>query len=271
MKLGAFRFGDTVQAFRHDSRGWHRFEQYADLAALLAAGDPATLSGGIEMEQPSQEQLVMPVLRPGKVIAVGLNYRDHAAEVGAELPHHPTLFSKVQTSLIGPGEAIVMPGVSKRLDWEAELTIVIGKTVRRAQPAAAEEAILGYTILNDISVRDWQGRTTQWFQGKNFDATTPIGPWVVTKDQLDPIGGLEIQTIVNGEIEQSSSTSEMIFSPAQLVSYISQVMTLEPGDMIATGTPAGVGYISRKYLKPGDELITRIEGIGELRNSVVGE
>jgi acylpyruvate hydrolase len=221
-------------------------------------------------DDPDAHDLLLPIARPGKVICVGLNYRDHAAEVGKPTPEVPTLFSKVATTLTGPHADIIIPGVTDEVDWEAELGIVIGSTVGRGRQASAHEAILGYTVVNDVSVRDWQRRTSQWFQGKNFDHSTPVGPWVVTSDELDPTHGLRVETVVNDHVEQSGTTADLIFSPSEVVAYVSQFLTLQPGDIIATGTPSGVGFAQEppRFLRSGDVLRTRIEGVGELQNSV---
>lgn len=228
--------------------------------------------GQKDLVHPRKVTNLIPV-KPGKILCIGLNYHDHAAEVGAEIPEYPTIFTKFRNSLIGPEDPIAMPEASTKIDYEAELAVVIGKNVRKADEAGALDAIAGYTIMNDVSVRDWQGRTSEWFQGKNWDNTTPIGPWVVSRTDVDPVAGLRIECLVDGEVVQSGSTADMIFSPAYLVSYISQFMTLEPGDIIACGTPAGVGMSKkpRRWLEPGQKLTTRIEGIGEMTNACVAE
>lgn len=213
-------------------------------------------------------------LEPGKILCVGLNYHDHAEEVGAELPQYPTIFTKYSNSLVGPDDPIAMPAESTKIDYEAELCVVIGKSVRRANEEEALDAIAGYTVFNDISVRDWQGRTSEWFQGKNWDHSTPLGPHIVAKDQVDPVKGLAIECLVDGEVMQSGTTANMIFTPAQIVSYLSTFMTLEPGDVIACGTPAGVGMSKtprRFWLKAGHKVTVRIEGIGEITNECVPE
>lgn len=204
---------------------------------------------------------------PEKIVCVGLNYRDHVREMGNELPEHPTLFAKFAPALIGAHDDIVLPRVSEAVDWEAELTVVIGAPVRRADAAAARAAIAGYTVLNDVSVRDYQYRTKQFLQGKTFEATTPIGPWLVTADEV-PEGGLPVTTVLDGETVQDSTTAELVFSPVDLVVYLSEILTLRPGDVIATGTPGGVGHARTppRYLTDGAELVTSIGGVGELRN-----
>jgi acylpyruvate hydrolase len=205
---------------------------------------------------------------PEKIICVGLNYRDHVLEMGNQLPDYPTVFAKFAPALVGAHDDIVLPRASTAIDWEVELTVVIGRSVRHATPEQAESAIAGYTVLNDVSVRDFQRRTSQFLQGKTFDRTTPLGPWLVTPDEL-PDGGWEVSTVLDGETMQSSSTKELVFSPVDLIVYLSGIVTLNPGDVIATGTPGGVGHARRpaRYLTDGAELVTRIAGVGECRNT----
>jgi acylpyruvate hydrolase len=205
---------------------------------------------------------------PEKIICVGLNYRDHVKEMGHELPDHPTVFAKYAPSLVGAYDDIVLPRASKAIDYEVELTVVIGRPVRHATPAEAVAAIAGYTVLNDVSVRDFQYRTKQFLQGKTFDRTTPLGPWLVTPDEL-PEGGWEVSTAIDGETMQRSTTAELIFTPVDLVVYLSSIVTLNPGDVIATGTPGGVGHARRppRYLEDGNVLVTTVAGVGECRNS----
>lgn len=268
MRLGTVRRHGVTQAFRQDG-GTTTYFPVADAGMLLKLPDWATLSGQ-QGEAPAPEDIAPPVLRPGKFICAGLNYFDHAREVGKDAPRYPTLFAKMSTALLGARDDIRLPTTeqSTRTDWEAELVIVVGKTIRNADAATAREAIAGYTVLNDVSVRDWQKRTEEWFQGKNFDATSPLGPVITTADEIDPDKGLAVECLVNGEVKQKGRTDDMIFSCTDLVTYITGFMTLEPGDLIATGTPAGVGTARspKEFLTAGDELITRIEGIGELRN-----
>lgn len=204
---------------------------------------------------------------PEKIICVGLNYRDHVREMGHELPEYPTVFAKFAPALVGAHDDIVLPKVSDQVDWEAELTVVIGAPVRHADETAARAAIAGFTVLNDVSVRDYQNRTKQFLQGKTFERSTPIGPWLVTADEV-PGGGLAISTVLDGETVQDSTTAELVFTPVDLVVYLSAILTLRPGDVIATGTPGGVGHARRppRYLTDGAELVTSIAGVGELRN-----
>jgi len=209
---------------------------------------------------------------PEKIICVGLNYRDHVLEMGNQLPEYPTIFAKYAPALVGAHDDVVLPSVSENVDWEAELTVVIGSPVRHATPETAAAAIAGYTVMNDVSVRDWQNRTKQFLQGKTFEHSTPLGPWLVTSDEV-PDGGLPISTTVDGETVQSSSTAELVFGPVDLVIYLSTILTLNPGDVIATGTPGGVGHARKppRYLTDGAVMVTTVEGVGELRNTCRAE
>ena len=215
------------------------------------------------------------VPRPGKVVCVGLNYRNHILEMGRDLPEHPTLFSKYADTLIGAHDEIHRPVETEAFDWEAELTVVIGTSVRRADEEQAAAAIAGFTVLNDITCRDWQFRTREWLQGKNWDHTTPVGPFLVTPDELP--GGvrpaLAISCEVDGELMQKDSTADLLFDPVALVQYVSTMIRLEPGDLIATGTPGGVGHARKPevYLSAGQRVVTEIEGIGRLENVVVAD
>jgi acylpyruvate hydrolase len=210
------------------------------------------------------------VPRPGKIVCVGLNYRTHIQEMGRELPLHPTLFAKFAEALIGPYDDLVLPAESDAVDWEAELAVVIGERVRRADEDSARTAIAGYAVLNDVSMRDWQFRTGEWLQGKTFEATTPFGPCLVTPDEVAP--DAQIVCELDGELVQSSRISDLVFDPVQLVRYISTILTLHPGDVIATGTTGGVGHAHTppRYLHPGQKLVTRIAGVGELITAVLG-
>jgi acylpyruvate hydrolase len=209
------------------------------------------------------------VSHPEKIICVGLNYRNHILEMGRELPAVPTLFAKYSRSLIGAYDDIVVPAASDALDWEAELGVVIGSPVRHASPAQAAAAIAGYTVVNDISARDWQYRTLQWLQGKTFEATTPVGPWLVTSDDGSAGGSMALSCHVDGDIVQTGDTADLVFDPVSLVAYISTLITLAPGDLIATGTPGGVGHARKppRYLTDGSVVVTAIIGIGECRNT----
>jgi len=215
------------------------------------------------------------VERPSKVVCVGLNYRNHIQEMGRDLPEHPTLFSKFAETLLGATDDIMLPAETEAFDWEVELAVVIGAKVRRATEAQAEAAIAGFTVLNDITCRDWQFRTREWLQGKNWEATTPVGPYLVTPDEL--AGGvrptLDLRLSVDGEQMQSDNTGDLLFDPVDLVQYISTIITLNPGDIIATGTPGGVGHARKPevYLADGQTVVAEIDGIGQLENRVVAE
>lgn len=268
MKLGTVRYGEQSRAFRQDGDRTFYYD-VQDVGSLLNIPDWERLPAQ-EGEVPAPDDLLAPVTRPGKTICVGLNYYDHAAEVGKPAPEVPTLFSKVSTALTGPRHEIRLPGLSTEVDWEAELAVVIGQRTHQANEQQARDAVAGYTVLNDISIRDWQRRTSEWFQGKNFDKSTPVGPVMVTADEIDPETGLRVETLVNDTVEQSGTTSDLIFSVTELVLYISQFLTLEPGDIIATGTPGGVGFVRKppRFLQSGDVLRTCIEGIGDLHNTI---
>jgi len=217
--------------------------------------------------------LLSPILRPPKLICIGLNYRDHAAEGKNPIPDVPTIFAKFQTSITGHRHPIVLPKNSTKPDYEAELAVVIGKGGRHIPESAWREHVFGYTITNDVSARDFQSATSQWMIGKTFDSFAPIGPAIVTADEIEDPHTLDISLTLNGEVMQKSNTSNLIFGIPRLISYLSSVFTLEPGDIIATGTPAGVGFARRppRWLKPGDECRIQIQKIGELMNPVVAE
>jgi 2-keto-4-pentenoate hydratase/2-oxohepta-3-ene-1,7-dioic acid hydratase in catechol pathway len=212
----------------------------------------------------------IPIDRPGKIICVGLNYKDHAAETGSELPERPLLFAKWPNVLIGPGEPIVLPGpIDEKIDYEAELGVVIGQRVKNVSRESALEAVRGYVCFNDVSARGIQRGDGQWSRGKSPDTFGPVGPLTPASEIPDP-QKLAIRAIVNGQTLQDSSTSQMIFSVAEIIAFVTQTMTLEPGDLIATGTPSGVGMARdpQVFLKDGDEVTIEIEGIGSLTNPV---
>ncbi len=214
---------------------------------------------------------LLPVVpHPPKIICVGLNYRDHAEETGAKIPEHPVFFSKFTSCLIAAGEPIIIPRVSEQVDYEAELTVVIGRPGRYIREADASVHVAGYTIMNDTSIRDYQKRTSQWLVGKTFDRTTPVGPELVTRDEVPRPDALRLSTTVNGRVLQNSNTSNMIFSLPRIIASISEILTLEPGDLIATGTPAGVGFTRKPplFLRGGDTVVVEIESLGRLENPV---
>lgn len=282
MKLATFTHGNLTRV------GAVAGEQIVDSrsAALpqnmidfLAAGTAALdvmrrlIASGAQRIPLAEVKLEAPVPRPGKYLGVSLNYADHIAETGKEKPEFPTFFNKQTTCVIGPGAAIHRPKVSDKLDYEGELAFVIGKRCRHVPKERAHEVIAGFTIANDVSVRDWQIRSHTWTLGKSFDTHGPLGPWLVTSDEIGDPHRLDIKTWVDDELRQSSNTQEMIFDCYELVAYLSTVMTLEPGDVVTTGTPHGVGVAMkpRGYMKPGQTVRIEIENIGVLSNPVIEE
>jgi 2-keto-4-pentenoate hydratase/2-oxohepta-3-ene-1,7-dioic acid hydratase in catechol pathway len=233
---------------------------------LHAAPAPALLDRG-------SVALKAVIPNPEKVICIGLNYRDHAIETKAPIPEVPTVFTKYANTLIGDGEPIVIPRVTQQVDYEAELAFVIGRRGRYISEAEATHYIAGYTIFNDISARDYQMRTSQWTIGKTFDTFGPLGPALVTADEIPDPGALAIRLSINGDVLQDSNTSQLIFPIPRLVAYLSEVMTLEPGDVIATGTPSGVGFTRQppRFLRPQETVRVEIEKVGVLENPVVAE
>ena len=241
-----------------------------DVASMLRAGvDPTALS-----PTPLGEDVaLLAPLRPGKIVAIGLNYLDHVRETGAEPPQRPLVFAKFPSSVIGPDEAIVVDAaLAQRVDWEVELAVVVGRTMRNVAAATALDHVFGYTVANDVSARDLQFGDVQWVRGKSLDTFCPLGPVVVTADELPDPQALALRTRVNGELLQDSSTREMIFGVAELLAFCSASFTLEPGDLVLTGTPWGCGEFMDppRSLHPGDHVEVEVEGIGTLRNPVVG-
>jgi acylpyruvate hydrolase len=275
MRLATLRTPHGTNAVRIDGDVAVEIEGAADVGALLR--DPswrdraASADGARRPVAEIRDDEWAPVVPdPSKIVCVGLNYRNHILEMGRDLPEYPTLFAKYPEALLGPYDPIVLPTVAAdAVDWEAELAIVIGATARNLDETDAGAAIAGYSIMNDVTMRDYQYRTPEWFQGKTFEATAPFGPVLVTADEFE-LGGLHSST-VDGERVQQTPTDDLVFGPAALVSYISQIFTLKPGDVIASGTPGGVGHARKppRYLAPGAVLETAIEGIGTLRNAVV--
>jgi len=240
-------------------------------AGLRAAAAAAEGAGTVAV---SELTPALPIARPGKVICLGLNYVDHAKEGGFEVPDYPALFMRGATSLLPAGAPIPRPECSERLDYEVELMVVIGKTGRHISRDQALDHVFGYTVFNDVSVRDYQRKTHQWTPGKNFDGTGPTGPIVVTPDELPPgASGLHIETRLNGEVMQSASTEDMMFKVPETIAILSEYSTLEAGDMIAMGTPQGVGHARRPpvWMKPGDRIEVEIENIGVCANPIVAE
>ncbi len=237
-------------------------------AEKLASGAPRNGQHPIE-----SVKLLAPIPKPPKLICVGLNYLDHAKETGTEIPKVPTIFNKFSTAVIGPGANIVLPKASKAPDFEAEFAFVIGRGGRHIAKDDWENHVFGYTIVNDVTARDYQRATTQWLMGKTFDTFAPMGPWIVTADEVPDPHSLDIQLEIEGETLQDSNTRELIFKIPDLIAFLSSVFTLEPGDVISTGTPSGVGFARKppRYLRAGEEIVVRIPVIGELRNPVVAE
>ena len=228
---------------------------------------------GGEILDPARTVLCAPIPRPPKIICIGLNYRDHAAETNLPIPEVPTVFAKFPTSAIGHGKPIVLPRNSSKPDYEAEFAVVISRRGRHIPEERWRDYVFGYTIFNDVSARDFQMATSQWMIGKTFDTFAPFGPFIVTADEIPDPHNLPISLTLNGDLMQDSNTSNLIFTIPRLIAHLSSVFTLEPGDVIATGTPAGVGFARKppRWLKPGDAVTVRIGGIGELTNPVVAE
>ena len=219
-------------------------------------------------------ELLAPLVAPPKIVCLGLNYYDHAAEAGKEVPDEPIIFMKPRTAITGPFKPIVKPSFVEKLDYEGELAIIIGRRCKNVSVGEAKQCIFGYTVFNDVSARDIQFKDRQWTRGKSFDTFAPIGPYIVLADQVGDPNNLRIRTWVNDELRQDSTTANMVFNVYEIVHHLSRVMTLEPGDLIATGTPAGVGVFMRpqpKFLRAGDRIIIEIERVGRLENYVVEE
>ncbi len=239
--------------------------------ALLAMQE--LIDSGLGRFNLADVKLNAPIPRPGKYLGISLNYADHITETGAEQPKYPSFFTKQSTCVIGHGDSIHQPKVSDKLDYEGELAFVIGKRCRHVPVEKAHEVIAGFTIANDVSVRDWQARSATMMIGKSFDTCGPLGPWIVTADELVNPHQLSIKTWIDDELRQDGNTQQMIFNCYEMVAYLSQAMTLEPGDVITTGTPSGVGVkmTPRGYMKPGQTVKIEIEGIGILSNEVIEE
>jgi 2-keto-4-pentenoate hydratase/2-oxohepta-3-ene-1,7-dioic acid hydratase in catechol pathway len=263
LSLGDDGYPDLTSLLRAGEQGL----ELARARALAGGGKPLALIGGAGVE------LFAPIPRPGKFLGIGLNYAEHAAETGRTAPEHPTVFAKMPTCVNRPGGAIVVPGVSREVDYEGELAFVIGRRCKNVAREEALDVVAGYTVVNDVSVRDWQRRTSQFTLGKSFDTHGPMGPWLVTADEVGDPHGLELRTWVDGELRQHSNTRELIFDIPTLVATLSTAFTLEPGDVIATGTPSGVGAAMSppRYLEPGSTVRIEIERVGVLENPVIAE
>jgi 2-keto-4-pentenoate hydratase/2-oxohepta-3-ene-1,7-dioic acid hydratase in catechol pathway len=250
-----------------------------ELTALLAAGGEALHAAANAAARGKTRfaldavRLAPPILRPPKFLAIGLNYADHVAEAGLDTPKLPTVFNKQSTCAAGPHDGVHMPRVSSALDYEGELGFVIGRRCRHVPRGRAREVIAGYLVVNDVTVRDWQLRVPTWTMGKSFDTHGPLGPWLTTSDEAFDPHGLRLRTWVNGELRQDSSTKHLIFDCFALVEHLSTAFTLEPGDVIATGTPGGVGIAMKppRLLQVGDVVRVEIDGLGALENTVIPE
>jgi acylpyruvate hydrolase len=276
MKLATIRTGAGTRAVRLDSdRAVETGDP--DVGALLGHADwRERASAAAGPSRPVEGLDYAPLVpSPSKIICVGANYHDHIAEMGRQPPAYPTLFAKFPSTLVGAHDEVTLPAVSDAVDWEAELAVIIGAPARHVTAEDAASVIAGYSVLNDVSVRDYQNRTLQWLQGKMFESTTPLGPALVTSDEMPATPdaastfSAEISTEVDGEVLQQSDTAQLVFGPRTLVAYISEIITLNPGDVIATGTPGGVGHARKppRYLSDGATLTTRIAGLGECRNT----
>jgi acylpyruvate hydrolase len=251
----------------------------SDMIAFLAGGDTSRALAAQVLAAPPPDavleragvRLAAPIPRPGKIICIGLNYRDHAAESNAALPEFPVVFAKYANTVIGPGDAIVLPRVTEQVDYEGELGIVIGARVRDVPEDAALSCVAGYLPVNDVSARDYQMRTSQWTIGKTFDTFAPMGPALVTADEVPDPHNLDLRVTIGDEVLQNSNTRHLIFTIPQLIAYLTSVMTLEPGDVIASGTPAGVGSARtpKRWLRAGETVCVEIERLGRLENPVV--
>ncbi|GCE36956.1 Fumarylacetoacetate hydrolase family protein [Rhodococcus wratislaviensis] len=277
MRLCTVRLSDGgTNAAALNSDRWIRLP-FSDVGALLREDhwrqrvQDVIAAGGQDVDSETITTALAPVIaEPGKIVCCGHNYRAHIAEMGRPEPAFPTLFAKFADTLTGAFDEISLPNEAEQLDWEAELAVVVGATLVRATEAECRRAIAGYTVANDLSVRSWQRRTTQWLQGKAFDATTPLGPVMVTADECDPSDGLRVTCTVNGQEQQRGSTDDLLFDPIALLAYISTFTTLRPGDIVLTGTPGGVGAGSTppRFLGDGAVVETEIEGIGMQRNVI---
>ena len=280
MRLVTYSIGEKPVVCKTDGVGIARLNDYLDvpiedMSALIAAwprvSDKVRSVDRYDLPL-ERERLQAPILRPGKIFGIGMNYADHVAEASMEMPTDQIWFTKAVTAVTGPFAPIERPRVSARLDYEAELVVIIGKRCRHVELDEAQDVIFGYSVGNDVSVRDWQMRTSQFVLGKSFDTHAPFGPWIMTADSVDP-SDLGIRSFVNGELRQTSRTRHMIFNCAAQIAHLSQAMTLEPGDILFTGTPGGVGAVMKppKWLAPGDSVRVEIDEIGSIENPVIAE
>lgn len=270
MKLATVRLAGQTSLARLQGETLHVYP-FTDVGAWLKAGCPE-LNGNATSTLAADHADFAPVVpAPGKIVCVGLNYREHILEMGRELPERPTLFAKFADALIGANDPIILPPRSQAVDWEAELALVIGRDISRGTRQEAEAAIAGFTVANDISARDFQRFTPEWLQGKTFDDTTPLGPYLATVDETGVCPDLALECTVDGSTKQSSGTGDLVFDPAGLVQYISSITTLRAGDVVLTGTPGGVGdgRNPKEFLTAGNLVETSIASIGSCRNECI--
>ena len=275
MKLITYSVGDGGPQVGYVADGEIRPLGGTSMLEYIERGPDANRQpGGGEVVALEEARIHAPVARPGKIIAIGLNYEDHAAETGGEIPEKPIVFAKYPNTVVGPGEAIKIPPITEQADYEAELAVVVGHPARNVSASEALEYVFGYTNCNDVSSRDLQfSEGGQWTRSKSLDTFCPLGPYIATREEVPDPQSLSIRCVLNGEVMQDSNTSKMAFSVAELLSFLSSGMTLMPGDIIATGTPAGVGFVRdpKVFLKAGDEVTIEIEGLGSLTNPVEAE
>lgn len=273
MRVGTARHADRlVPVIARDDGLYELAGDGRDLRELIAAGSEAIEAAAEQAAGPLEGAELAAPLRPPKIVAIGLNYLDHIREQGAERPEQPLVFAKFPSCVIGPGEPIpIDPEVTRRVDWEVELAVVVGEDISKASPEQAIAGVFGYTVANDVSARDLQRSDGQWVRAKSLDGFCPLGPTIVTADALGDPQALALKTTVNGETMQDSSTAEMLFGVAELLSFCSHSFRFEPGDVLLTGTPWGGGAFMdpRRFLGPGDEVEVSVERIGALRNPVV--
>jgi acylpyruvate hydrolase len=271
MRLATLATDDGSRAVVVREDGTVPVDGYPDVGALLR--DPFGRDAARSAERDGaalpldERSLLRPVLAPGAIVCVGLNYRSHIVEMGRELPSHPTLFGKLPRALTDPYADIALPRVSDKVDYEAELAVVIGAGGRDISREDAWSHVAGLTVFNDVTARDFQRRTLQWFAGKTFQASSPMGPWIVTPDELGDLSERELRLTVNGQERQRALLGDLVFDVAALIADVSTIVELEPGDVIATGTPGGVGEGSGRFLASGDVVAAHIDGIGEIRNT----
>jgi 2-keto-4-pentenoate hydratase/2-oxohepta-3-ene-1,7-dioic acid hydratase in catechol pathway len=278
-RIGALQTRDGQEVVVDLSRAEPRLPN--DMIAFLAGGEENRALAARALSDPPSEavldrgavRLAAPIPRPGKIICIGLNYRDHAAESNAPLPEFPVVFAKYANTVVGPGDAIVLPRVTEQVDYEGELGVVIGAKVRDVPESEALSCVAGYLPVNDVSARDYQMRTSQWTMGKTFDTFAPMGPALVTADEIADPHNLNLRVTIGDEVLQDSNTRHLIFTIPQLIADLTKVMTLEPGDVIATGTPAGVGAARnpKRWLRAGETVRVEIAGLGVLENPVVSQ